>query len=196
MRFSHLATVALGATAASAGVIKKRASGGLNVVYWGQDDPERSLGEYCGSGEGIDVIVLSFLSKFGNGNTPSGSFGDECTVNSSGNGQSCSSLENDVNTCKGNGIKVLISAGGAGADYDLSSTGDADGVAWSLWNEWAAPGAVESIAPRPIGNAFVDGWDFDVEDHPNNSANLLGEVVTKLRSNFASDSSNTYVISG
>jgi chitinase len=195
MRTSFLTPLALSAAVVSAGVIKQRASSGLNVVYWGQDDSERSLGSYCASGEGIDVIVLAFLSTFGNGNTPSGSFGNECNVDSSGNG-SCNTLKADIDTCKGNGIKILISAGGAGANYDLSSNGDADGVAWSLWNEWAAPGAVDSTAPRPIGDSFVDGWDFDVEDNPNNSDNYLGELVTKLRSNFANDPSNTYVISG
>jgi chitinase len=195
MKTSFLTSVALGAALASAGVIKKRSGSGLNVVYWGQDDPEKSLGAYCASGQGIDVVVLAFLSTFGDGNTPSGSFGNECTVDSSGNG-SCSTLADDINTCKGNGIKVLISAGGAGANYGLSGDGDADGVAWSLWNEWAAPNVVDPTAPRPIGNAFVDGWDFDVEANPNNSGAYLGELVTKLRSYFASDTTNSYVISG
>jgi hypothetical protein len=67
---------------------------------------------------------------------------------------------------------------------------------WSLWNEWAAPGAVSSLAPRPIGNSFVDGWDFDIELNPNNSGQHLGELVTKLRSYFSSDPGHTYYISG
>jgi chitinase len=195
MRTSFLTSLVFGAAVVSAGVIKQRASAGLNVVYWGQNDNERSLGAYCASGQGIDVIVLAFLSTFGNGNTPSGNFGDECSVDSSGNG-SCNTLANDINTCKGKGIKVLISAGGWGANYDLSGKSDADGVAWSLWNEWAAPSAVDPSAPRPIGDAFVDGWDFDVEANPNNSGQYLGELITKLRSNFASDSGHKYYISG
>lgn len=194
MRASFLTSVVLSAAMVSAGVIKKRASGGLNVVYWGQDDSERSLGSYCASGQGIDVIVLAFLSTFGNGNTPSGSFGNECNVDSSGNG-SCNTLKNDIDICKGNGIKVLISAGGWGANYELSSKGDAEGVAWSMWNEWAAPGAVDSSAPRPIGDSYVDGWDLDVESNPNNSGQYLGDLVTKLRSYFASDPNNQYYIS-
>lgn len=195
MRTSFLTSAALGAALVSAGVIKKRASSGLNVVYWGQDDPERSLGDYCASGQGIDVIVLAFLSTFGDGNTPSGSFGDECTIDSTGNG-SCGTLATDIDTCKGNGIKVLISAGGAGANYGLSGDADAEGVAWSLFNEWAAPDVVDPSAPRPIGNTFVDGWDFDVESNPNDSGNFLGQVVTTLRSYMATDSENKYYLSG
>ncbi|KAH8799734.1 putative endochitinase precursor [Xylogone sp. PMI_703] len=195
MRTSLLASIALGATLINAGVIKTRAVGGLSVVYWGQDDSERSLGSYCASGQGIDVVVLAFLSTLGNGNAPSGTFGNECSLNSSGGGN-CGNLANDINTCKNNGIKVLISAGGAGANYRITSNADADGIAWSLWNEWAAPGAVSSDAPRPIGNTFVDGWDFDIESNPNNSGQFLGELVTKLRSYIATDPSHTYYISG
>ena len=197
MRVSALTSIALGAAMVSAGVIKKRATNGLNVVYWGQDDSERSLASYCASGQGIDVIVLAFLSKFGNGNTPSGNFGNECTIDSKGSGEgSCHSLASDIDTCKSKGIKVLLSSGGWGADYDLSSNGDADGVAWSLFNEWAAPGVVSSSAPRPIGNTFVDGWDFDIESNPNDSGKYLGEVVKKLRAYIATDKTNTYYISG
>lgn len=194
MRTSFLTSIAFGAAMVSAGVMKKRASGGQNVVYWGQNDSERSLGSYCASGEGIDVIVLAFLSTFGNGNTPSGNFGNECSLDSSGNG-SCNTLKKDIDICKGKGIKVLISAGGWGAKYALSSKADAEGVAWSLWNEWAAPGAVDSNAPRPIGDSFVDGWDLDVESNPNNSGQYLGYLVTKLRSYFATDPSHKYYIS-
>ncbi|RFU29539.1 hypothetical protein B7463_g6810, partial [Scytalidium lignicola] len=154
MRTSFLTSVALGAAMVNAGVIKKRASNGLNVVYWGQDDPERSLGSYCAAGQGIDVIVLAFLSKFGDGNTPSGSFGDECNINSSGSG-SCNTLANDIDTC-----------------------------------------AIESDAPRPIGDTFIDGWDFDIESNPHNSGQYLGELVKKLRSYIETDPSHTYYISG
>jgi chitinase len=195
MRITFLTFLALGAALVSAGVIRTRATAGLSVVYWGQDDSEKSLGEYCAAGQGIDIIVLAFLSTIGNGNTPSGNFGNECELDSTGNG-SCNQLAADIDTCKSNGKKVLISIGGAGATYQLTSTADADGAAWSLWNEWAAPGAVSADAPRPIGDTFVDGWDFDLEDNPNNSGSFLGELVTKLRSNFASDPDHTYYISG
>jgi chitinase len=195
MRLSLLTILALGAAMINAGVIKNRVSSGQNVVYWGQDDSEKSLGLYCAANQGIDIIVLAFLSTVGNGHTPSGNFGNECSINAAGQG-SCGTLATDINTCKNNGKKVLISVGGWGANYDLSSAADADGVAWSLWNEWAAPGAVSSLAPRPIGNSFVDGWDFDIESNPNNSVQYLSELVTKLRSYFASDPGHTYYISG
>lgn len=193
--FSYLATLSLLATSALARSIPKRAVGGQNVVYWGQNDSEKSLKSYCASGQGIDVIVLAFLSTVGNGHAPSGSFGNECTVNSSGGG-SCPTLASDINYCRSQGKKILISIGGAGATYDLTGNNDADGVAWSLWNSYAAPNAVDSSAPRPLGTSYVDGWDFDIEDNPNNSGAYLGEVVTKLRSYFAQDTQHKYLISG
>lgn len=196
MKASFVISALLGAAAVNAGVLKTRATNGQSVVYWGQNDNEKGLGTYCAANQGIDIIVLAFLYKFGNGNTPQGNFGTECTVTSSGAGQNCGSLKADIDTCKKAGKKIFISIGGASTDYKITGNADADGIAWSLWNEWAAPAAVDSSAPRPIGSSFVDGWDFDIESNPSNSGNYLGEVITKLRSYFPTDSSHTYYISG
>lgn len=115
MRLSLLTILALGAAMINAGVIKNRVSSGQNVVYWGQDDSEKSLGLYCAANQGIDIIVLAFLSTVGNGHTPSGNFGKECSINAAGQG-SCGILATDINTCKNNGKKVLISVGGWGCE--------------------------------------------------------------------------------
>ena len=106
MRTSLLTILALGAATINAGVIRKRVSSGQTVVYWGQDDSENSLGSYCAADQGIDIIVLAFLSTAGNGNTPSGNFGNECSIDSTGQG-SCGTLAADINTCKNNGKKPL-----------------------------------------------------------------------------------------
>lgn len=168
-------------------------TGPQTVVYWGQDDRERSLGAYCASGQGISIIVLSFLYNFGNGQTPNGNFGNECSIDSSGKGD-CGQLANDINTCHDAGVKIILSIGGAVGNYGLSSSGDAAGVAWSLWNEWARPNGVDPSAPRPIGNSYVDGWDLDIEH--NSGSQYLPDLVSALRGHFASDSGHQYYITG
>lgn len=160
----------------------------------GQNDAEKSLGNYCQSSQGIDIIVLSFLSSYGGGKTPSGNFGD-CTIDSSGNGQDCSSLAADIRTCQSAGKKVFISIGGGGASGSVTSQADAEGVAFTLWNSYASP-SVTSGAPRPFGDVFVNGWDLDIESNPNGQNTNYKYLVNKLRSFFPSDSSNTYYISG
>lgn len=163
----------------------------------GAEDPgnERSLGDYCAANEGLDIIVVSFLSSFGNGVYPSGYLGD-CEVDADGSFSNCESLASDIDSCKSKGIKIFISAAGGGSNWNLVSDGDAKGVAYSLWNSYASPAAT-SNSPRPFGNTFVDGFDFDVEDNHNNEASqYLGTLVNALRDYFSSDSSNTYFISG
>ena len=170
-------------------------TGTQTVLYWGQDDRERSLGEYCASGQGVSIIVLAFLSNFGNGQTPNGNLGNECYIDNSGNGD-CGQLANDINICHDAGVKIILSIGGAIGNYELSGNGDATGVAYSLWNEWARPNGVDASAPRPIGDSYVDGWDLDIEKNPNGSGQYLDELVTALRSHFASDPDHHYYVTG
>ncbi|KAH0283605.1 hypothetical protein M436DRAFT_80126 [Aureobasidium namibiae CBS 147.97] len=141
------------------------------------------------------IIVLAFLNNFGNGQTPDGNFGNECYIDNSGNGD-CGQLANDINTCHDAGVKIILSIGGAEGTYGLSGNGDATGVAYSLWNEWARPNGVDPSAPRPIGDSYVDGWDLDIEKNPNGSSQYLDELVTALRSHFASDPDHHYYVTG
>ncbi|KAJ2966809.1 hypothetical protein NQ176_g9972 [Zarea fungicola] len=58
--------------AAAPHTITSRATGGQNVVYWGQNGggvvENNDLATYCSSAAGIDIIVLAFLYEYGNGN--------------------------------------------------------------------------------------------------------------------------------
>jgi chitinase len=108
------------------------------TTFQGQNENEKSLGNYCQFSHGIDIIVLSFLSNYGNGNKPSSNFGD-CTIDSNGNGQNCESLANDITTCQAAGKKIFLSIGGDGASGSVVSQADAEGVAFTLWNSYASP---------------------------------------------------------
>ncbi|EGP87336.1 uncharacterized protein MYCGRDRAFT_93522 [Zymoseptoria tritici IPO323] len=54
-----------------------------------------------------------------------------------------------------------------------------------------------SNSPRPLGDAYVDGWDMDIEDNSNDwASNCLGTLVNSVRGYFSDDSDYTYYISG
>jgi Chitinase len=83
-----------------------------------------------------------------------------------------------------------LSLGGAAGDHSLSSRQEAETIGQNLWEAYSNTG--RSDIPRPFGSTFVNGWDFNLE---RNSGNQYYQyLISKLRSNFASDSSNTYYI--
>lgn len=140
-------------------------------------------------------MIIAFISRFGGGHYPSGMIYD-CVINDDQSFYGCEKLSQDIDTCHSLGKKVFLSIGGGGADFSLPSAGDAEGVAYSLWNSWARPEAT-SNSPRPIGDSYVDGWDIDIEGNPNGESQAhLGDLVNGIRSYFSQDPDNTYYISG
>jgi chitinase len=191
-----LAQLWLLATSVSAAphLLGPRASGGQNVVYWGQDGHVKDLSTYCTSSSGIDIIVLSFIYQYGNGNEiPSGTLGDQCYISPTGVPQNCEGLAASIETCKSVGIKVIVSLGGSVGAYSLSSQAEAETIGQNLWDAYGNT-AGNSNVPRPFGKTFVNGWDFDIEASSGN--NYYQYLISKLRSNFASDASNKYYITG
>ena len=169
--------------------------GGKNVVYWGVgDNNQRNLADYCNDNEAIDILVLSFLDTYGNGQSPSGQIGP-CTIDLSGNGDGCDQLAADITTCQSEGVQIFISIGGGGASGYPASQADAEGIAWTLWNSYASPSAITGLAPRPFGDSFVNGWDLDVESNPNGDNQYYQYLVNALRSYFSNDTVNSYAIS-
>lgn len=127
---------------------------GLLVVYWGQNGKEGSLLNTCATGK-YNIINIAFLSTFGNGQQPQINLAGHCNPASNG----CQSLSIDIQKCQSLGIKVLISIGGGAGSYTLSSDVDARNVADYIWNNFLG-GQSKS---RPLGNAVLDGVDFDIE---------------------------------
>ncbi|OEL32279.1 Acidic endochitinase [Dichanthelium oligosanthes] len=144
------------------------ASAGNIAVYWGQNVNEGSLADACNSGN-YAYVILSFLSTFGMGQTPVLNLAGHCNPGSGG----CTGLTSDIQTCQSQGIKVLLSLGGAGGNYGLSSTDDANSVASYLWDNYLGG----SGGSRPLGSAVLDGIDFDIENgnsaHYDDLANAL-----------------------
>ncbi|XP_021725683.1 acidic endochitinase SE2-like [Chenopodium quinoa] len=131
----------------------KSSQGSQIAIYWGQNGNEGSLVDTCNSGN-YGTVILAFLSSFGNGATPVLNLAGHCDPTTT-----CSSLSSEINACKQAGIKVLLSIGGATEGYSLSSTDDANQLADYLWNNFLGG----QSSSRPLGDAVLDGIDFDIE---------------------------------
>ncbi|KAF8695908.1 hypothetical protein HU200_036784 [Digitaria exilis] len=144
------------------------ASAGNIAVYWGQNGNEGTLADACNSGN-YAYILIAFLSTFGNGQTPVLNLAGHCDPSSGG----CTGLTSDIQACQSQGIKVLLSLGGSGGSYGLSSTDDANSVASYLWDSFLGG----SGSSRPLGSAVLDGIDLDIENgdsaHYDDLANAL-----------------------
>ncbi|KAL3506854.1 hypothetical protein ACH5RR_032236 [Cinchona calisaya] len=127
---------------------------GRIVIYWGQDEREGTLRDTCASGL-YQIVNIAFLSTFGNGQTPQLNLAGHCKPSSG----SCQKLTNSIRQCQSQGIKIMLSIGGGEGSYSLSSADDARKVADYLWNHFL--GGQANF--RPLGDAVLDGIDFDIE---------------------------------
>ncbi|KAF7031713.1 hypothetical protein CFC21_042996 [Triticum aestivum] len=144
---------------------------GSIAVYWGQNDGEVSLAKTCASGN-YKFVVVAFLPKFGKGQKPELNLAGHCDPSSGG----CKILSKDIHSCQRRGVKVLLSLGGADGSYGLSSRGDARQVAMYLWNTYL--GGTRSSS-RPLGDAVLDGIDFDIEK---GGSKFWGDLARDLKS--------------
>ena len=93
---------------------------GTITVYWGQNGNEGSLADTCSSGY-YGIVNIAFLVVFGNNQTPRLNLAGHDDPTSSG----CTWLSDDIKACQDQGIKVLLSIGGASGSYTLISAEDA-----------------------------------------------------------------------
>uniref|UniRef100_A0ACD5WH34 Uncharacterized protein n=1 Tax=Avena sativa TaxID=4498 RepID=A0ACD5WH34_AVESA len=147
---------------------------GSIAIYWGQNDGEASLAETCASGN-YELVILAFLPKFGKGQTPQLDLASHCDPSSGG----CRSQSKDISSCQSRGVKVLLSIGGADGNYGLTSPGDVSQVAMYLWNNFLGG----TSSSRPLGDAVLDGIDFDIEQGGAKFWNNLATDLKKLGKN-------------
>lgn len=168
-----------------------------NVVYWGQNGgnivENDNLTEYCALASGINIIVLAFLYGLSQDTgILFGSFGQSCAITSSGYGQGCDSVASAIKTCQAAGIKIIISLGGWTSSIVLKSQSQAESIGQYLWDAYGNSNV--KTVPRPFGNTFVNGFDFDIEHI--DGAQYYQHLIAKLRTNFAKDPSHKYYITG
>ncbi|KAL0428797.1 UNVERIFIED_CONTAM: Hevamine-A [Sesamum radiatum] len=128
-------------------------AGGISI-YWGQNGNEGTLENTCATGN-YKYVILAFLSSFGNGQKPMLNLAGHCDPYSNG----CTGLSSDIKSCQAKGIKVLLSIGGGAGGYTLASSQDARQLATYLWNNFLGGNS----SSRPLGEAVLDGIDFDIE---------------------------------
>ncbi|KAM7273739.1 hypothetical protein ACFE04_028403 [Oxalis oulophora] len=123
-------------------------------IYWGQNGAEGTLAETCDTGK-YQYVNIAFLYKFGSGRTPEVNLAGHCNAVL----DRCKVVSDGIRSCQNRGVKVMLSIGGGIGEYGLSSAADAKNVADYLWNNFLGG----SSANRPLGDAVLDGIDFDVE---------------------------------
>lgn len=140
-------------------------------IYWGQNGGEGSLSDACATGN-YNFINIAFLPTFGNGQTPMINLAGHCDPYTNG----CTSLSSDIKSCQSKGIKVMLSIGGGAGSYYLASEQDARQVAAYLWNNFLGG----KSSSRPLGDAVLDGIDFDIEG----GTNLYWDDLARYLSNY------------
>ncbi|RLN21964.1 acidic endochitinase-like [Panicum miliaceum] len=128
-------------------------AGGI-AIYWGQNTGEATLSATCASRK-YQFVILAFVFQFGQGRAPKLDLSGHCDTSSG----RCAVLSSDIRSCQRRGVKVLLSIGGGAGNYGLSSPADARLVAAYLWNSYLGG----SSSSRPLGDAVLDGIDFDIE---------------------------------
>ncbi|XP_061338569.1 acidic endochitinase-like [Gastrolobium bilobum] len=126
------------------------------AIYWGQDYFEGSLTEACATGK-YNYVIIAFLCTFGNGQTPQINLSGHCNTSTNG----CTEIGTDIRNCQKQRIKVMLSIGGEIANYSLTSSDDAKNVSDYLWDNFLGG----SSSSRPLGDAILDGIDFDIMKH-------------------------------
>ena len=155
-----LGFLATAAWAAPYTVTTRRSASGQSVVYWGQNGggtiENNDLGAYCTSTSGIDIIILSFLYQYGNGNTiPGGGIGQSCGISTSGQGQNCDNVAKSIPICQAAGIKVVLSLGGASGGYTLTSQAEAEAIGQYLWDSYGNSGNTSVQRPSEAPSLMV-----------------------------------------
>ncbi|XP_047339305.1 acidic endochitinase-like [Impatiens glandulifera] len=144
-------------------------AGGI-AIYWGQNGYEGTLSETCATGN-YDFVNIAFLSTFGNGQAPTINLAGHCNPSIN----ECTKLSPDIKSCQAKGIKVILSIGGGAGSYYLASSDDARQVATYLWNNFLGG----TSSSRPLGDAILDGIDFDIEGGTNQHWDELATYLSK-----------------
>uniref|UniRef100_A0A5B6YP79 chitinase n=1 Tax=Davidia involucrata TaxID=16924 RepID=A0A5B6YP79_DAVIN len=147
------------------------------TVYWGQNLNEGSLSDTCSSGL-YEIVNIAFLVTFGNGQELGINLAGHCDPGSSGTG--CAALSTEITACQSLGIKVFLSIGGGVGTYTLTSDEDARRVANEIWNQFL--GGQSEV--RPLGDAVLDGVDFDIEG----GTTLYWDVLARELLNLSGES--------
>lgn len=129
--------------------------GGISV-YWGQNGNEGTLASTCATGR-FAYVNIAFLYIFGAGQTPQLNLAGHCNPSTN----SCTFLSEQIRSCQSRGVQLFLSIGGGVGNYSLSSKNDAETFGTYLWQAYL--GGRNPNVMRPLGDAVLNGIDFDIE---------------------------------
>ncbi|KAK4279429.1 hypothetical protein QN277_011214 [Acacia crassicarpa] len=158
----------------SSSFVQRSSATGI-AVYWGQNGGEGSLADACNTGN-YQFINIAFLATFGNGQTPQLNLAGHCDATAG----TCNVYNDQIKACQSKGIKVLLSLGGGAGGYSLTSADDANQLAQYLWNNFLGG----SSGSRPLGDAVLDGIDFDIEDGDGQHWDKLAKALKGFNQNL------------
>ncbi|RJE21351.1 chitinase [Aspergillus sclerotialis] len=152
------------------------------AVYWGQNSgnsEQKPLGFYCDNPH-IDVFQLAFMTRVrGQGEVPEIDFanqGNACDIFPGTGLLNCPQIGADIKACQAKGKTILLSIGGATyTEGGFTSAEEATAAAQKVWDVFG-PVKPGSNAPRPFGDAVIDGFDFDFESHVSNMVPFANEL--------------------
>ncbi|XP_071904377.1 acidic endochitinase SE2-like [Coffea arabica] len=148
-------------------------------IYWGQNGDEGDLYETCNR-RTYDYVIIASLATFGSGQTPVLNLAGHCIPSP------CTFLSSQIQFCQSLGIKVFLSLGGGGSGRPvLSSPDDAREIAAHLWNNFLGGQSYS----RPLGDAILDGIDFDIES----GSNLYWDDLAWALSNYSTPERKVYL---
>jgi len=150
-------------------ILARGSNGGGISIYWGQNGNEGTLAETCATGN-YEYVNIAFLYTFGSGRAPRMDLAGHCDAYSNG----CTKISTDIKSCQSKGIKVILSIGGGAGSYSLASSEDARIVATYLWNNFLGGHS----STRPLGDAVLDGIDFDIEGGTNQHWDDLAKYLS------------------
>lgn len=158
------------------------------VIYTGcSDTPASSLDKVC-SNPAYDVVVLAFASSW-TGDGPISLTMDSCTGEMGKT--DCSSTAQNLEICRRNGKKILLSLGGANGAYSLASDVAGTQLADRLWRYVLGGTPTAAEGKRPFGSFVLDGIDLDIEG---GAPTGYASFVKSLRQLMDADHSHPYFI--
>lgn len=170
------------------------------AVYYGQTANTQTSGlvELC-SMPAVNIVNLAFVPTFfTSSGYPATTFGPACVGQNQAQAainsqlQNCEALGRQITTCQQlYNTKILVSLGGYIASSAFPTQSDATDFADTLWDLFGG-GVSKTPRLRPFGNATVDGFDIDNENH---STDHYEAFLSALRSRFIKDPARTYYIS-
>lgn len=151
-------------------------NGGGIAIYWGQNGNEMSLRQTCDRNN-FEYVIIAFIPEFGQGVTPVLNLAGHCNPISG----TCAKFSEEIKYCQQRQIKVFISIGGGVGSYGLTSADDAKQFANYLWDNYL--GGTSSSRPLLLGDAVLDGIDFNIEhgspDHYDELAKYLSSFSSR-----------------